>query len=198
MKLHTIILYLALFGSCNNTSSLQGDKQGKPIKNIQSQILQTKMSANHYEIFKKQIRKESEFLKKINIAESQFTYTTYHYMQGATTLIALFLDRNGTGHIKNIVTNNIYKIRWVEQDSEIHLTATAETSTLPINKLKRIDRKTLMYQSENKHKMLFYGKLNDENILEILNVIENMSKNRGSKSTITNNKTHTSTTKTPY
>ncbi|MDO6676526.1 hypothetical protein Q4517_13335 [Tenacibaculum sp. 1_MG-2023] len=197
VKLHTTILCLALLSSCKNTSTLQKSKQEEPVKILQSQLLKTKMSAKQYDLFKKQIRNESELLKKIHTAESQFTYTTYHYMQGATTLMTLLLGKNGTGYIKNITTNSIHKITWIEQNSVIYITATADTSTLPFNKLKRIDRKTLMYQSENnKHKMLFYGKLNDEDILEILNVIENISKNRCSKATITNNKTHISNTKT--
>ncbi|WP_299008748.1 hypothetical protein [uncultured Tenacibaculum sp.] len=197
VKLHTTILCLALLSSCNNTSTLQKSKQEEPVKIPQSQLLKTKMSAKQYDLFKKQIRNESELLKKIHTAESQFVYTTYHYMQGTTTLITLFLDRNGTGHIKNITSNSIQKFTWTEQRSAIHFTLINETNKLPFNKLKRIDRKTLMYQSENnKQKMLFHGKLNDEDILEILNVIENMSKNRGQKTTITNNKTHISTTKT--
>lgn len=191
MKLHTAILCLTLLGSCTNANNLQKSKQGELVEISQSQILQTKMSAKQYEIFKKQIRNESELLKKIHIAESQFIYTTYHYMQGATTLIKLFLNRNGTGYIENKINNNYYEITWTEQDSVIHLSSKANTKELPLTKVERIDHKTLIYKPKNKKKeMLFHGILNDENILEILNVIENMSKNRGSKTTIINNKTH--------
>jgi len=183
VKLYTAILYLALLVSCNNTSTLQGGKQGESVKVTQSQILQTKMSPKQYEFFKKQIRNESELLKKIQTAELQFTYTTYHYMKGAATVITLYLDKNGTGHIQNNATNRYFEIKWKEEDSIISIAPTFSKDTIPFTKLKRIDRKTLLCQSENKkEEKRFYGKLNHENNLEILDLIEHMESNTSSGS----------------
>ncbi|SHI86541.1 hypothetical protein SAMN04488513_102107 [Pseudozobellia thermophila] len=99
-------------------------------------------------------------------------------MKGAITQITLHLDKKGTGHIENKSTTQSFKIRWAEKDSVIRLVPFSTNDTLPFTELRRIDRKTLLYRPENKkNEMRFYGKLNHENNLEILNLIEAMECN---------------------
>ncbi|MGG6230744.1 hypothetical protein [Tenacibaculum sp. SDUM215027] len=176
-----ILLYVALLASCNNTSQMErhnNQEAGLP----KLQISQTKIPKKQYEIFKKQIHKENELKRKIQAAEKQITYTTYYYLKGITPQITLHLNKNGTGYIKNNITNKIYNIVWVENKPVINFISTTNKK-LPFNKLKRLDRKTLLYQSDTKgQEKHFYGKLTDENNLEILSLIESMESNTSTSS----------------
>ncbi|WP_047245303.1 hypothetical protein [Maribacter thermophilus] len=171
LHLHITALCFTLFSSCERFSFLQGQTK------VNTSHRQEGLSPEQHESY----TNENDLISQIQAAEKQITYTTYNYMKGAITQVILHLNKNGTGHIENKSTTQSFKIRWAEKDSVIRLVPFSTSDTLPFTELRRIDRKTLLYRPESKKdEMRFYGKLNHENNLEILNLIEHMESDASS------------------
>ncbi|MDO6516608.1 hypothetical protein [Zobellia uliginosa] len=171
LHLHITVLCLTVLASCKRFSFLQGQTK------VNTSHRQEGLSPEQHESY----TKENDLISQIQAAEKQITYTTYNYMEGAITQVILHLNKNGTGHIQNKATNRYFEIKWTEEDSIINIAPTSSKEVIPFTELKRIDRKTLLYRPENKKdEMRFYGKLNHENNLEILNLIEHMESDASS------------------
>lgn len=179
LYLSFVLCVLSLI-SCRNTSEkTSGEKMrvkttGYREDSSSPKITYENMTREQYETYKEEIADEKRLKARIKEAEKRITYSTYNYMVGPLTKVNLHLGENGKGSLLDKSTAKLIEITWKEKDSVISIVPEPGYKT-PYTQLKRIDRKTLQYTSnEGKKNKIFHGELSHSDNMEILKIIEEM------------------------